>query len=150
MQDLPFASSVGSCYQAAAGEMLQTLEGLHNRNQNILVAIREQIMEIIAMERDLPLQLPNPSLCATAVCTLDLDATDVAACDQILETVTSAAIAGMNQWPFHACFTCKSCKGLANAFFYAGSVPEMALDHRRATTMVCFHAVSGCRNTVCI
>ena len=110
MQDLPFASSVGSCYQAAAGEMLQTLEGLHHRNQNVLAEIRAQIMDIIALERDLPLELPNPSLCATAVCTVDLDAADVAACDQILETVTSAAIAGTNQRLFDACLACKSCK----------------------------------------
>lgn len=97
MQDLPFASSVGSCYQAAASDLLGTIEHLNHRNQALLSDIRAQIMEIIAMERGLALELPNPSLCVNAVCTVDLDAADASACAQILKTVTSAAIAGMNR-----------------------------------------------------
>ena len=132
--------------------MLQTLEGLHHRNQKVLAEIRAQIVEIIAMERDLPLDLPNPSLCATAVCTVDLHAADATACDQILDTVTSAAIAGTRQWNFDSLLGRQVLQGvqLIRTRVHAGSTPEMALDHRRATTMVCFRAVHTCLwNTVC-
>jgi hypothetical protein len=94
MQDLPFASSVGSCHQAAAADLLCTLERLHSRNHSLLDDMRSQILAIMAMERSLALELPNPSLCANAVCTVDLDAADSDASDQILDTLTSAVIAG--------------------------------------------------------
>jgi hypothetical protein len=97
MQDLPFVASVGSCYQAAAGDLLGTIERLHSQNHALLNDIRAQVMEIIAMERTLVLKLPNPSLCPNAVCTVDFEAADADACEMVVDTVTSAAIAGMFQ-----------------------------------------------------
>jgi hypothetical protein len=98
MQDLPLAASVGSCYQAAADDLLCTLERLHIRNQTLLNDIRAQVSAIIAMERNLALVLPNPSLCENAVCTVDLEAADAAACETIVDTVTSAVMAGVLQY----------------------------------------------------
>lgn len=93
LQDLPFASAVGSCFKAAAGELLERLEHLHTHNQEVLAQTRAQIMDIIALERSLILELPNPGLCATANI-MDVDAADSTACDQVLDTLTSGIIAG--------------------------------------------------------
>jgi hypothetical protein len=88
VQDLPFAASVGCCYQHVAGHLLGRLEKLMHTNKCFLTDMRERILEIIAMERRLGLQLPNPSAFAVGSAH---NTVDKAASEQVLEAITAKA-----------------------------------------------------------